>query len=53
MGRSGYHKVTEATSDREQLAVIIDGGGNNKSTKSGRREVFIEDDGRHDNRFVS
>ena len=32
-GRICYNKLTEATPERSQLAVIIDGGGGNESEK--------------------
>ena len=33
VGRIGYNKLTEATPERSQLAVIIDVGGGNESEK--------------------
>ena len=41
MGRMGHNKLTEATSYRPQLAVIVDGGGGDESSVSGGREIFF------------
>ena len=51
----GYKKLTEAISDRLQLALILDGGGSDekKSPKSGGIEAFIGGGGRNNGICIS
>ena len=51
--RRGWNKLTEVTSDRQLLAVIIESGSGDESPKSGGREVFAGGRGRRDDRCVS
>ena len=53
IGQSGLKKVTGETSDRPQLAVIVGGNSDEKSTKSGVREIFVRVAIRRDGRCVS